>query len=57
MKKVIELLERAEGAVMLMGGNGIDDYDEELCDEAIDYINEAMALLKAYQEERDERGD
>jgi hypothetical protein len=46
-KKVIELLEKTVSAVMLMGGCDVED-DWELCDEAIDYINEAMALLKSY---------
>jgi hypothetical protein len=57
MKKVIELLDRAEGAVILMTGGGVDDGNRELCDEAINYINEAVALLKSYQEARNEAVD
>jgi hypothetical protein len=55
VKKVVDLLERAEGAVMLMTGGDIDDGDRELCDEAIKYINDAMALLQSPRQETPEQ--
>jgi hypothetical protein len=47
MKKVIELLERAEGAIMLATAGKPDSSDLELCTDAINYINDAMALLQS----------
>jgi hypothetical protein len=57
MKEAIELLEKAEGAIMLATAGKPDSSDLELCTEAVNYINDAMALLKTYQEARDEKGD
>jgi Lar family restriction alleviation protein len=45
MKKAIELLERAGGAIMLATAGKPDSSDLELCTEAVNHINEAMALL------------
>jgi hypothetical protein len=47
VKKAIELLERAEGAIMLATAGKPDSSDLELCTEAINYINDAMAELKS----------
>jgi hypothetical protein len=46
MKKVIGLLEQTEAKIMLVTASpGFDD--EELCNEAVNLINEVMAELKA----------
>jgi hypothetical protein len=46
VKRVIELLEKAGTSIMLATAGKPDSSDMELCTDAINYINDAMALLK-----------
>jgi hypothetical protein len=46
MKKAIDLLERAEALLMVTFSGGEDSGE---CDEIINYLNDAMAILKAHR--------
>jgi hypothetical protein len=55
MKKAIELLEKAEGAIMLATAGKPDSSDLGLCIEAIGYINNTIALLQSPRRETPEQ--
>jgi hypothetical protein len=54
VKKVIELLEEVESSVMLITDEKLDRGIRELCNDAINYLNDAMAILKAHRWETPE---